>query len=272
MAVAAFILIRLGLRSFNLDVLFHEQIPVGTPGRSLVMLAVVAPFGIVLLASLLGSTIARRSTVIAYAGSWIVYASLLSQALLSMSGAFLLIFPLVLPVEQITYWLGLHPAHKGYLPIQYTSAHEPIVTGLIAIGFAFIAVGLVQVIRARRHNRLATNGLFAATRHPQHLGIIAWTLGFALWGSSVIDLVIWFIISYVFVCLGIHEEGKLIQKFGDEYKHYQQQVRFMPPFVLVRGPLLPRGGTGKEIGTMAGLFVIGIVAILMLFYLVGVPR
>lgn len=271
LAVIAFTLIRLGLHAFNLDILFHEQIPVHTSGRSLVVLAVVAPFGMVLLASLLTSAIARSATAVAYAGSWIVYVSLLSQALLSMSGAFLLIFPLMFPVERITYSLGLHPAHKGYLPIQYTAAHEPIVTGLISVGFALIVVGLVRVVRARHRGRLDTDGLYATIRHPQHLGIILWTGGFALWGSSVVDLVIWFIVSYVFVCLGMHEEGKLIESFGSEYEYYQERVRFMPPFIPVKGPVLAHGGTGKEIGMMAAALVVGIAIILLVFYLVAVP-
>ena len=134
-AAIAFVLIRLGVHEYGLDILFREQIPVHTPGRSLVVLAVVAPFGIVLLASLLGSAVARSTRVVAYFGSWVVYASLLSQTLLAMSGAFLLIFPLMVPIDRLTYSLGLHPAHRGYLPLHYGTAHEPVVTALIAIGF-----------------------------------------------------------------------------------------------------------------------------------------
>jgi protein-S-isoprenylcysteine O-methyltransferase Ste14 len=205
-AAVAFVLIRSSLYVSGLDRLFHEQIPVHTPGRSLTLLALVAPFAVILLASLLTSAIARTSTAVAYGVSWLVYASLLSQALLSMSGAFLLILPLMIPLNAMTGWL--HP-NKWCLPVHYTSAQEPVVLGLISVGLALIVVGIVDLLRARRHNRLATNGLYTSLRHPQHLGIILWTLGFALWGASPIDLVVWFIVSYVFVCLGMHEEGKL---------------------------------------------------------------
>jgi protein-S-isoprenylcysteine O-methyltransferase Ste14 len=267
LAVITFILVRIGLRQFHLDVLFREQIAVHTPGRSMVVLAVVTPFALVLLASLLTSAAARASTAVAYSGSWLIYASLLSQALLAMSGAFLLIFPLVLPVEAMTRWL--HP-DRWYLPVHYTSAHEPVVVALISLGFALIVIGLIDVLKARRHHHLATEGLYAIARHPQHLGIVLWTLGFALWGASPIDLIFWFIVSYVFVCLGIHEEGTLVERPGSEYQHYQTQVRFMPPLVPIRGPLLPRGGTGKEIGIMGALFLAGIALIMLLFGMVGV--
>ena len=272
LAAVAFILIRICLRAYGLDSLFREQIPVHTPGRSFVVLAVVAPFGAVLLASLFGSAVARSSTTIAYAGSWLVYFTLLSQALLAMSGAFLLLLPLMMPVERLTYRLGLHPAHRGYLPIHYGPAHEPVVASLIAVGFALVVVGLVEVLRARKRNILATQGLYAVLRHPQHLGIIFWTLGFALWGSSVVDLILWFIVSYVFVCLGIHEEGKLVAQFGDEYLQYQSRVRFMSPFFPFRGALLKNGEDKRGYGIMAAVFVAGIVVLMLLFHVVGVPR
>jgi hypothetical protein len=44
---------------------------------------------------------------------------------------------------------------------------------------------------------------------------------------------------------------------------------FMPPFVPIRGPV--RVDTGKQLGMMAGVFMLGIAVILGLFYLIGVP-
>jgi len=267
-AVAAFVASRFTLHWFGLDRLFHEQIPVHTPGRTPVVLAVVAPFVMVLLASLVTSAIAKKPTAVAYGGSWVIYFSLLSQALLSMSGAFLLILPLTLPVNALTHWL--HP-DRWYLPVRYGAAHEPLVLGLISIGFALVVVGLVNVVKARQRNGLATTGLYASLRHPQHLGIILWTLGFALWGASPPDLVLWFVVSYVFVCLGIHEEGELAERFGNQYEAYQSGVPFMPPLLPVRGPMLPRGGTASEVGIMSAMFVAGVLTVMSVFYVAGVP-
>ncbi len=67
-AVAAFILIRLGLHASGLDRLFIGRIPVHTAGRSLTLLAVVVPFAIVLLASLLTSAM-RGPDGVAYGAS-----------------------------------------------------------------------------------------------------------------------------------------------------------------------------------------------------------
>lgn len=266
LAAAAFILVHLGLRLFGLERLFQAQLPVGDPARNPVMLALMAPFAIVLIVSLLVSATSRSSTAVAYGGTWLVYSSLLAQALLSMTGAFLLIFPLMLGMMPLTQWL--HP-QRWLLPLHYTSAHEPVVLGLIAVGFALIVIGLTELLRATRLGRPATEGLYASLRHPQHLGIVLWTLGFALWGASPIDLTIWFLVTYVFVCLGIYEEGKLVARFDGEYQRYQQRTRFMPPLVPLRGQI--RIDTGKQLGLMAGVLVLGVIAILGLFYLVGVP-
>ena len=56
------------------------------------------------------------------------------------------------------------------------------------------------------------------------------------------------------------------------YEGYPQRVVFMPPSIPVEGSLLPDGETGREMGMMVGLFVVGVVVVLLLFYTVGVPR
>lgn len=71
---------------------------------------------------------------------------------------------------------------------------------------------------------------------------------------------------------GTHEGGKHMEHFGGGLEDYPQRAMSMPPFISVRGSLLPDGGTGREMGMMVGLFVVGVVVALVLFYTVGVPR
>ncbi len=63
-----------------------------------------------------------------------------------------------------------------------------------------------------------------------------------------------------------------MKHFGGGLEDYPQRVMFVPPFISVRGSLLPDGGTGREMGMMVGLFVVGVVVGLLLFYTAGVPR
>lgn len=186
---------------------------------------------------------------------------------MSMSGAWVLILPLILPFQLIAGRLGLHA--RGYLPIRGTSAQDVVVPVLIALGVAISIVGLVQIVKGARSKSLVTHGLYATMRHPQHLGILLWTLGFALWGAYVLDFLIWFTLVYGFILLALHEEGNLAKQFDVSYLAYQQNTRFMTPFVPKKGLLL-QSGDGKETAIMAGVYLIGIAVLFSLFYFVGV--
>jgi protein-S-isoprenylcysteine O-methyltransferase Ste14 len=109
---------------------------------------------------------------------------------------------------------------------------EEIVPVLIAIGAAITIVGLVQIVRARRNNCLANDGLYATVRHPQHLGIAIWALGFTLGGALWLHFFFWLTLVYVLILLALNEESKLNQQFGADYVDYQQRVPFMLPLKL----------------------------------------
>ena len=266
-AFVVYVIIRLGQSALGLELIFHSQLPVGDERRSWVVLSVVLPFAIALGLFLLSTAMSRSTKLVTFLGTWIVYASLVSQTILSMSGAWVLILPLVLPFQLIAGPLGLHA--RGYLPIRGTPAQDVVVPVLIALGVATSIVGLVQIVKGARSKSLVTHGLYATMRHPQHLGILLWTLGFALWGAYILDFLIWFTLAYTFVLLALHEEGNLARQFGASYLAYQQNTRFMPPFVPKKGLLL-RSGDGKDIAIMAGVYLVGIIVIFSLFHMFGV--
>jgi protein-S-isoprenylcysteine O-methyltransferase Ste14 len=223
---------------------------------------------IVLGLFLFRTTLSKAAKLFTFLGTWLSYAALTGQIILSMSGTWLLIFPLVLPLQPLERWLGLN--RTGFMPIRGTPVQDIVVPTLIALGFAITIVGLVQIVTATKRKSLATHGLYATMRHPQHLGIILWALGFALWGSHYLDFLIWFTLIYVLVLLAWHEEGKLEKQFGEDYLAYQGNTLFMIPFVPKRG-ILFRISNGKEIASLIGIFVIGIAAIFCVFYFFSVP-
>ena len=127
----------------------------------------------------------RSSKLATFLSTWIVYAALTGEIILSMSGALWLIFPLLLPLNPLMRWFGLNRA--GFLPIRGMPAQDIVVPIIITFGFAITIVGLVQIVKGAKRKCLVTNGLYATMRHPQHLGIALWALGFALWGSNILD-------------------------------------------------------------------------------------
>jgi protein-S-isoprenylcysteine O-methyltransferase Ste14 len=75
-------------------------------------------------------------------------------------------------------------------------------------------------------DRLLTRGIYAMTRNPMYLGMIAMMLGVALYFGTlpfyVVTLIYVVLIDRVF-CR--YEEEKLEAAFGDEYRRYRARVR-----------------------------------------------
>lgn len=74
--------------------------------------------------------------------------------------------------------------------------------------------------------RLLTRGIYALTRNPMYLGMIAMMLGVALYFGTlpfyIATLAYFVVIDRVF-CR--YEEAKLETAFGDEYRRYRARVR-----------------------------------------------
>lgn len=109
------------------------------------------------------------------------------------------------------------------------------VSMLLGYAIAFIGVGLFiqgwrQVYRARKEDRLVTNGLYAHVRHPQYTGLFI-----ALFGEGVVhwptlfSLGLFPVIVFVYAWLAKREEKMMISQFGDAYRAYQRQVPMFIP-------------------------------------------
>lgn len=263
-----YLIIHWGQAALGLDFIFRDRLEVGDERRSWVMALVIFPFVIGLTLFLFSTAMSRSTKLITLFGTGISYAALAGQIILSMSGSWLLIFPLILPLQPLETWLGLNRA--GYLPMRGEPFMDTVVPALIALGIGITAVGLVQIVIAAMKKYLTTQGLYASMRHPQHLGIIIWALGFALWGSYYLDFLFWFTLVYVSVLLAWHEEGNLEKSFGATYHTYQKNTLFMIPFLPKRGPL-PHISTGKGIAALVGIYMTGIAIVFCVFYFFAVP-
>jgi uncharacterized membrane protein len=268
-AYIIYLIIRWGQEALGLDFIFRDQLRVGDERRSWVMALVVCPFVIGLALFLFSTAMSRSTKLITLFGTGISYAALAGQIILSMSGSWLLIFPLILPLQPLEKWLGFNRA--GYLPIRGEPIQDIIVPALIAFGIGITVVGLVQIVIAAKKKYLTTSGLYASMRHPQHLGIIMWALGFALWGSYYLDFLFWFTLVYVLVLLAWHEEGNLKKCYGNTYHAYQKDTTFMVPFLPKKGAL-PNVSSGKGIAALAGIYIAGVAVVFCIFYFSAVPR
>ncbi|MGQ9550880.1 MAG: methyltransferase family protein [Candidatus Bathycorpusculaceae bacterium] len=104
---------------------------------------------------------------------------------------------------------------------------------LVATGLMVYTISLYQMLsHTLRKRALLTKGLYAATRHPQYLGIYMWTLGFAILGWRLINYFMWLTLCYSYILLAEHEEVELTRVWGQEYVQYKDKVPFIIPYPL----------------------------------------
>jgi len=82
-------------------------------------------------------------------------------------------------------------------------------------------------------NRLVTDGVYGCMRHPMHFGLLffPWSLALILGSPTFILIIAPLEMALMVLMIKLAEEPEAIRKFGDAYRHYQQQV---PMFSLRR--------------------------------------
>lgn len=107
----------------------------------------------------------------------------------------------------------------------------------MALGYLIVFAGAVMVVdgwrrihRARREDRLVTEGIYSRVRHPQYTGLflIVFGEGIVHW-PTIVSVAAFPIIVVAYVLLARKEERDMLAKFGDQYRDYQQRVPMFIP-------------------------------------------
>ncbi|HQU61091.1 MAG TPA: isoprenylcysteine carboxylmethyltransferase family protein, partial [Saprospiraceae bacterium] len=77
--------------------------------------------------------------------------------------------------------------------------------------------------------QLVTDGIYAHIRHPQYVGMMLITIGFLIQWPTIITLVMWPILLFLYYRLSKYEEKKLAARFGQEFYEYQAKVPAIIP-------------------------------------------
>lgn len=100
---------------------------------------------------------------------------------------------------------------------------------LIFGGFVLLGTAWETLYRAQRQHRLATTGLYSRMRHPQYVGFVMIMLGFLLQWPTLITLVMFPILVFMYAHLATKEEADMLREFGEEYRQYAARTpRFIP--------------------------------------------
>jgi protein-S-isoprenylcysteine O-methyltransferase Ste14 len=103
---------------------------------------------------------------------------------------------------------------------------------LIVIGFLMLSFAWNTLYRAQRKHQLAITGLYAKVRHPQYDGFIIIMIGFLLQWPTILTLIMFPILVYVYVRLARSEEKQVLKEFGDEYKRYAEVTPAFIPHIF----------------------------------------
>jgi len=98
-------------------------------------------------------------------------------------------------------------------------------------GFIMLSSAWRILYQAQRHHRLATAGIYERIRHPQYVAFILIMFGFLLQWPTVITLIMFPILVYVYIRLARSEEQDAIEEFGNTYLQYRDRTPgFIPTF------------------------------------------
>ena len=91
---------------------------------------------------------------------------------------------------------------------------------LIFAGFVLLAKSWGILYEAQRRHELAASGPYAYVRHPQYLGFIMIMFGFLLQWPTLVTLIMFPVLVYMYVRLARREEQDAIAEFGEPYRRY----------------------------------------------------
>jgi len=120
-----------------------------------------------------------------------------------------------------TIFGGTGDAHFGWLHL--------LSNVLLVIGFAVLASAWPVLHRAQKAGQLATQGIYARMRHPQYVGFILIMFGFLLQWPTLLTLLMFPVLVFMYVRLALSEERQVAKEFGKLWEDYAARTpRFLP--------------------------------------------
>ena len=99
---------------------------------------------------------------------------------------------------------------------------------LILGGFVFLSAAWKVLYQAQRKHGLATTGPYAKVRHPQYDAFVLIMFGFLLQWPTILTLLMFPVLVWMYVRLARCEEQEALAEFGDQYRGYMAAT---PAFV-----------------------------------------
>lgn len=140
----------------------------------------------------------------------------------------------------------------GFPPLQFLGFHTPIGLAIMLLGLFFIfwsfysirTIGkghpheIFNVELAPRTSRLIIQGPYKYTRNPMCLGFTTLISGLGIFvgslSTAVFSAVTYLVLGSLY--LKFVEEKGLIERFGDDYLRYKEEIPMIIPMIKFKGP------------------------------------
>lgn len=106
---------------------------------------------------------------------------------------------------------------------------------LIFGGFILLGSAWKHLYGAQMERRLATTGPYSYLRHPQYVAFIVIMFGFLLQWATLLTLLMFPVLVWMYVRLARSEERDARKQFGEDYDRYADQVPGFVPNLRTRG-------------------------------------
>ncbi len=108
---------------------------------------------------------------------------------------------------------------------------DPHLNLIHIISYVFILGGMYLLssswnvlYKARKDHELATTGPYAYVRHPQYDGFILVMIGFLIQWPTILTLIMFPILVYMYKRLARSEEKEVLAEFGEKYSSYMAKT------------------------------------------------
>ncbi|MEW5888189.1 MAG: isoprenylcysteine carboxylmethyltransferase family protein [Pseudomonadota bacterium] len=91
-------------------------------------------------------------------------------------------------------------------------------------GFWLLSAAWRVLYAAQRDHRLAVEGPYARVRHPQYVGFVLIMIGFLLQWPTLVTLIMFPVLVFMYVRLAYKEEREVAAEFGAEYRCYRART------------------------------------------------
>ena len=112
---------------------------------------------------------------------------------------------------------------------------------IILAGFLLLSAAWPVLYKAQRAHTLATTGIYVRLRHPQYAGFILIMTGFLLQWPTLVTLVMFPILVFMYVKLARREEREALAEFGEQYARYAASTPGFIPRLGGSRRLQPKG-------------------------------